>query len=110
MKTIKQMNNMKLKLEYGAPMISRLEQSEEKFYLNVVIPAVADGEMVLVADKDKLMVEHEVDSVFISKFKFFIYADNIDFEKIVVEKQNGVLYLEAPVLQHSKNALKTITV
>jgi HSP20 family molecular chaperone IbpA len=110
MKTIKQINNMKLKLEYGNPLISRLEQSEEKFYLNVVIPGVVDGEMVLVADKDKLMVEHEVDSTFIGKFKFFIYTDNVDFEKIVVEKQNGVLYLEAPVFQYSKDTVKTITV
>jgi len=109
MKTIKQMNNMKLKLEYGTPMISRLERSTEKFYLNIVIPGVADGEMIFVLDPGKMMVEHEVDSKFVDKFRFFIYSDDVDFENVAAYKRDGILYLDAPIFQGQEKATKSFS-
>lgn len=110
MKTIKQMNNMKLKLDYGNPMISRLEQTDEMFYLNVVIPAVVDGEMSVVLDDGKVNVEHEIDGALIGKFRFSVYAEDVNFKEAHVEKQYGVLYLGAPLHQPTKSNPKTLTV
>jgi HSP20 family molecular chaperone IbpA len=95
MKTIER-SKMKLKLEYGAPMIARVEYGDLAFRLEVLIPGVSDGTMAIVADEEKIMIEHEIDERFVGIFKFYLYSEDVNFTGVQVAKKDGILYLEVP--------------
>jgi hypothetical protein len=102
-----QQNSLKLKLEYGEPQISTLEVEDEIFKMQILVPGTVERSLIIVADNEKLMVEHEVDDRFVPKFKFFLYSEDINFKAMRCEKDDGVLTILAPVNKHNVNSVIT---
>lgn len=98
MKTIEKSRAL-LRLEYGEPMISKAELNDDAVELEVVVPGVTKDSIIISGDIEKLTVEHEVDSRFTPKFRFSLYAKEVDFRLLVAKKEDGILYITAPVIK-----------
>lgn len=103
------MKDIKLRLEYGEPLIGKIALENGALNIEVVIPGVTDGSMVLVADDSSLMIEHEVDSKFIEKFKVFVISEKVDFYGTLAKKEDGVLFITCPCKEETKVGKVTIT-
>lgn len=103
-------SKIKLKLEYGNPSISRAEIKDDKILIEILIPGVVDKAMVVVADYNKIMIEHEIDERFVDKFKFFLIPTDQIFAVPTCYKSNGVFYLEAEIFNAKEVGSQTILV
>lgn len=97
MKNIKE-SKIKLKLLYGNPMISKLEADGDYLNLEILIPGVEDKSMVVSSCTTDIVVDHEIDSRFIGKFKFVLTSDELSFYDVHCEKENGVFTLYAKTI------------
>lgn len=91
-------SKIKLKLLYGNPMISKLEVDSDHLLLEILIPGVEDKSMVVSASFKDVVVDHEIDSKFIGKFKFVLSSDEFEFWSTRASKENGVFSLSAQLV------------
>ena len=90
---------VKLKLVEGAPMIGKLEVIENTVIMEILVPGVDDGKIEIEADNDFINIKLVDDYPYTDSFSITLKGELLVFKEFNVEKVNGVIYLEIPVLQ-----------
>lgn len=90
---------VKLKLVEGAPMIGKLEVVENTVMMELLVPGVDDGKIDIEADNDFINIKLDSDYPYTDRFSITLKGELLVFKEVSVEKENGVIYLEIPVLQ-----------
>lgn len=90
---------VKLKLVEGAPMIGKLEVIENTVMMEILVPGVDDGKIEIEASNDFINIELKDDYQYTDSFSITLKGELLVFKEFDIEKKNGVVYLEIPVLQ-----------
>ena len=98
-----------LQLDYGQPLIGKLDIQDGRLECEVIVPGTTERSMIVVADPEKIMIEHEVDDAHIEKFKFFLIAKNAEFTNFTCAKENGMLLVTAEIVNNERETAKTWT-
>jgi len=90
---------VKMKLVEGAPMIGKLETTNDSVIIEVLIPGVSDGAISIEAEDDYISVELDTDYDYTKSFSIKLVGDSLVFKEFDHYKKNGILFLEIPIIQ-----------
>lgn len=96
-----------LRLDYGEPLIGCLTIDDGRMICEVIVPGTTEKSLIVVTDREKIMIEHEIDDTHIEKFKFFLEAQDVEFTDFTCAKENGILRVTAEVITTNNAGPKT---
>ena len=96
-------------LNYGNPVIGKASINEDCFEVEILVPGLEDEKAIVEFDEKSLKVEVSEDSRYTKKFSVVFDSEDVDFREADVWKDNGVLYIWAPVHEERVNGKTTIT-
>lgn len=91
----------KVKLLYGEPLLGKCA-IEEFFEVELVVPGVRDGEIVVSIDKEKMTVEMLEDSKYCKRFGIEFSSEHVDFNDIDATKSDGVVYISCRIKEEDE--------
>lgn len=109
---MEEIKGCKVKLISGDPLIGKAAFADngERFIVEIVVPGAEQGTIMLRRDNGILVVEQEDEFEYSKPFKVAFISEVLDFKSTVVERENGVLYINSSLKKIQPEYVSYVTV